>query len=122
MKEFILDHYLFIMIVAAFLIFALIGYIIDSTKNNKKDENKKISEEENILLTESVIPEVQEVEPEVTVNENLGELSSSETNDNNVNNVNQVKEETENEFVLSDNNEEIIVNSEEETVSPKDNH
>lgn len=122
MKEFIVDHYLFIMIVAAFLIFALIGYIIDSTKNNKKDENKKISEEENILLSENTIPEVQEVEPEVVVAENVVELSPSEVETNDIKDtVEPVTKKEAKDFVLADNKEEIIVEMPQEDTNQKDN-
>lgn len=110
MREFIVDNYLFIMVIIAFLIFALIGYIIDSTRNNKKGEDNKKTEEENVLLSENTIPEVQEVEPEVVVAENVVELSPSEVETNDIKDtVEPVTKKEAKDFVLADNKEEIIV-------------
>ena len=39
MIEFITDHYLIIMGVAVFLVFALIGFLIDSLRNKNKENN-----------------------------------------------------------------------------------
>lgn len=36
--DFIVNNYVIILIIAAFLIFALIGYAVDSTKNKKNKE------------------------------------------------------------------------------------
>ena len=52
MLEFLVDHYLIIMIVSVFLIFALIGYIIDQTRNKKRNDKT-----EQILETKEDIPD-----------------------------------------------------------------
>lgn len=98
MLEFIKDHYLIIMIVLLFLIFALIGYIIDSIKNKKRNnqiqeadveiteeigepevalENneegpqvEEPTEEETVEDIKEKIPEVEETEPEIAEEEN----------------------------------------------------
>ncbi|MDD2409367.1 MAG: hypothetical protein PHD03_01445 [Bacilli bacterium] len=110
MKEFIVDHYLLIMIVAAFLVFALLGYIIDTTRNKKKDDTVNQSKEENMLLTENSVPDIQpEVEESeediVNTEESLSQISE-------VDNVN-----TKDNLVLAEQNEkedaEPITNSEE---------
>ena len=109
MKEFIVDHYLLIMIVAAFLIFALLGYIIDTTRNKKKGDIVNQPEEENMLLTENMVPDVQ---PEVEESEeNIVNLESSPQIPE-IDNA-DIKED----FVLTESNEkkesEPITNSEE---------
>lgn len=53
--EFITNNYLIIIIIAAFLMFALIGFIVDTEKNKKrKEENgNEISESEQPALVEN---------------------------------------------------------------------
>lgn len=98
MLEFIKDYYLIIMIVLLFLIFALIGYIIDSIKSKKRNnqiqeadaevteeigepevtlENneegpqvEEPTEEETVEDIKEKIPEVEETEPEIDEEEN----------------------------------------------------
>ncbi len=83
MKDFIQDNYLIMMLVIAFLIFALIGYLIDATRKGAK---KEIDEDEN----ESGIPAVTDVnnpkaEPEQNViletQENIPDINEPETLD-----------------------------------------
>lgn len=75
--EFIAKNYFLIIIIAAFLLFALIGYIVDSEKrkNKKLDEPSKSQEnvkeerkekEENEDPSESEIPEIEEGIPEIS--------------------------------------------------------
>ena len=75
--EFIAKNYFLIIIIAAFLLFALIGYIVDSEKrktkklseptksqeNVKKERNEKAENEET---DESEIPEIEEEIPEIS--------------------------------------------------------
>lgn len=49
MMDFIVNNYLLIIIIAGFLIFALIGFIVDSSKNKKAKEAE--------ILTETISPE-----------------------------------------------------------------
>lgn len=69
MINFITEHYLIIMIVSLFLIFALIGYIIDSSRNKKRGEDTTtfdevedapIVEETPIIEEEPIVEEVKE--------------------------------------------------------------
>lgn len=55
MLDWVVNNYFIVIIVAVFLIFALIGYIVDSTKNknneskniHNNEENNQINAEEN---------------------------------------------------------------------------
>lgn len=64
MMEFITDNYIIIIIVAGFLIFALIGFIVDTTKNKK--------------LKETVIEETKQNEREDIAIVNIDTLGPSE--------------------------------------------
>ena len=71
MLKFITSHYLIIMIVSLFLIFALIGYLIDSIRNkkddirvDKKDEISPVFEEEIIEDNDQIIIEEPDEEVE----------------------------------------------------------
>ena len=46
MKDFIVNNYTIIIIVAAFLLFALIGFLVDQSKNLKSKEAKILTETE----------------------------------------------------------------------------
>jgi amino acid permease len=76
MLDFIVNNYVIIMIIGAFLIFALIGFAVDSTKNkkNKGDELlTKPNDDANLeMLQESVNEEIKpdEVKSEVNTGEN----------------------------------------------------
>lgn len=70
MKDFIVNNYTIIIIVAAFLLFALIGFLVDQSKNSKSKESKILTETneddketkpEPIAVPE---PETKENEPE----------------------------------------------------------
>lgn len=75
--EFIAKNYFLIIIIAAFLLFALIGYIVDSEKrknkklieptksqeNVKEERNEKAENEET---DKSEIPEIEEGIPEIS--------------------------------------------------------
>lgn len=69
--EFIAKNYFLIIIIAAFLLFALIGYMVDTDKKRKKEGNKELNErQENVNIAEtpeteeneSFIPEIEETE------------------------------------------------------------
>ena len=47
MKDFIVNNYTIIIIVAAFLLFALIGFLVDQSKNSKSKEAKILTETED---------------------------------------------------------------------------
>jgi amino acid permease len=76
MLDFIVNNYVIIMIIGAFLIFALIGFAVDSTKNkkNKGDELlTKPNDDANLeMLQESVNEEIKpdEVKSEINTGEN----------------------------------------------------
>lgn len=121
MREFIVDHYLFIMIVAAFLIFALIGYIIDSTRNKKKD-TRDVLEEENVLLIDDTIPEVQEEIKEIpATSEDIVDITKPIVENKEESIVEPIIENNKEEFTLTDKKEEIIVEPQPEIISQKDN-
>ena len=46
MKDFIVNNYTIIIIIAAFLLFALIGFLVDQSKNSKSKEAKILTETE----------------------------------------------------------------------------
>lgn len=64
MLEFIVDNYLIVLIIAFFLIFALIGYIVDSIRNKRREEATK-----QVLETNEEIPSLIEVEEEIEIEE-----------------------------------------------------
>ncbi|MDD4187233.1 MAG: hypothetical protein PHX04_00435 [Bacilli bacterium] len=97
MLDFIVDHYLIIMVVAAFFIFALIGYIVDNLKNKKREEKV-----EQILEVKDDIPE--EID-EPILEENL--VSEEEISEENLENE---EENPENE---EENPENVIPEVEE---------
>jgi len=72
MVDFIVNNYLIIMIIAAFLIFALIGFAIDTTKNKKNKESEILTEvnEESAdgIIQESVNEDVITPNQETTAN------------------------------------------------------
>lgn len=76
--EFIAKNYFLIIIIAAFLLFALIGYMVDTDKKRKKEGNKELNErQENVNIAEtpeteeneSFIPEIEETEDNEEKNE-----------------------------------------------------
>ena len=54
MENFISENYLILIVVLAFLLFSLIGYLIDSLKNKKRNKSVK---EENVFYTEENLQE-----------------------------------------------------------------
>ncbi len=83
MTEFITKNYTLIVIVAAFLIFALIGYAVDSTKNKKNKESDLLTKpndevDVNMIKTEPNITEdvtsapVMDEAPSDGTNMNMG--------------------------------------------------
>lgn len=71
--EFIAKNYFLIIIIAAFLLFALIGYMVDTDKKRKKSESNKSSDrQENVKeeinqespQNENFIPEIEETKEE----------------------------------------------------------
>jgi len=71
--EFIAKNYFLIIIIAAFLLFALIGYMVDTDKKRKKGENDKSSDRQEFVNeenteqnpeNESFIPEIEEISEE----------------------------------------------------------
>ncbi len=67
MKDFILSNYIYIMIILCFLLFALIGYVIDALKHSKKEKS----------VSEVFTPLVPEVKPEL-LNKTLKETLTNE--------------------------------------------
>ena len=71
--EFIAKNYFLIIIIAAFLLFALIGYMVDTDKKRKKSESNESSDrQENVKeeinqeipQNEDFIPEIEETKEE----------------------------------------------------------
>ena len=71
--EFIAKNYFLIIIIAAFLLFALIGYMVDTDKKRKKSESNESSDrQENVKeeinqdspQNENFIPEIEETKEE----------------------------------------------------------
>ena len=71
--EFIAKNYFLIIIIAAFLLFALIGYMVDTEKKRKKGENNESSSRQEDVKEEMVqespenenfIPEIEETKEE----------------------------------------------------------
>ncbi len=71
--EFIAKNYFLIIIIAAFLLFALIGYLVDNDKKRKKGENNKSTDRQEFVndetteqepANESFIPEIEEIKDE----------------------------------------------------------
>ncbi len=77
MLEFITDNYFIIMIVSLFLIFALIGYIIDSSINKKKGD-----EPDEIIEVTTDIPETAPaIEVNIVSEEEVEEAPSAQDED-----------------------------------------
>ena len=74
--EFLKTNYIYFVFVAVILILALIGYIVDSSRNGKKKtgESKNNVEEEFVLS----VPEMENAKIGETVNKNAGKETSSE--------------------------------------------
>lgn len=53
MTDFIVNNYVLIIAIAAFLIFALIGFAIDTTKNKKNKEDEILTEHEDVVIEEA---------------------------------------------------------------------
>lgn len=71
MKDFILNNYTIIIIVAAFLLFALIGFLVDQSKNSKDKESKILTEtndENNEIKPEPIVVPEPETKEEKTEN------------------------------------------------------
>lgn len=75
--EFIAKNYFLIIIIAAFLLFALIGYMVDSEKRKSKKLSEPSKSQENVKeerneteekeeIDETGIPEIEEEIPEIT--------------------------------------------------------
>lgn len=78
MTNFIVNNYLIIIIIGAFLIFALIGYAVDTTKNKKNKESELLTEPNDDANLDKIKEEpVEEVNEEINNEEN--QQASSET-------------------------------------------
>ena len=84
MIDFIVNNYLIIMIITAFLVFALIGFAVDTTKNRKNKESDilttpneqsadNIAIDDNEIIQESIDKNIQE-----NVNEQLPAMASDD--------------------------------------------
>ncbi len=58
--DFIVKNYIIILIIAAFLIFALIGYVIDSTKNKKNKEEELLTKPNDEVDINMIKEDVEE--------------------------------------------------------------
>ena len=67
MVDFIVNNYLIIVIVGAFLIFALIGFAVDTTKNKSKKESEILNQPNDNVDTTIIEESITEESPvEVT--------------------------------------------------------
>ena len=62
MKDFFVDNYLLIMIAVAFILFAIVGYVVDRTKKSAKASVQ--AESERLEVAEDM-PEIEEINTEV---------------------------------------------------------
>ncbi len=85
MLDFIVNNYLIIVIVATFLIFALIGFAIDSTKNRKAREAELLNtpnDDGNIAKLQQNIEMAQAIEDnnlQTKSNENISTLKEEDS-------------------------------------------
>ena len=70
----ITDNYIIIIVVGLFLIFALIGYLIDILRNNKDNETKTSIPDEISAIEVTEINETKEDEKKVELENNPDEL------------------------------------------------
>lgn len=71
MTNFIVNNYFIIIIIGAFLIFALIGYAVDTTKNRKNKESELLTEPNDDDNLNKIKEEpVEEMPVEVNPDEN----------------------------------------------------
>lgn len=80
MMDFIVDNYYIIIVVAAFLIFALIGYIVDTLKNKNKVETTE-TENDNIetdIIEEKIVDEETEEKTNDNVNITVPESTENQ--------------------------------------------
>ena len=86
MKEFIINNYYVILIICVLLIFGIIGYIVDTLKNNhyKNDVNELdtyVPEEEVFIQNTENDSEQENIQEEEQSAENLIEEYNNEQND-----------------------------------------
>lgn len=74
MKEYIVENYLLIMIISAFLIFALIGYIVDTMKNKNAKNTIEGSASDETLEMISTPDEVETPLPDAVVLSEVEEI------------------------------------------------
>jgi hypothetical protein len=75
MVDFIKQNYIIILAIAVFLIFALIGFVVDSSKNKKIKESEENSDEEvsNIVPANEEVPVIENNEEVQTPEQNVQE-------------------------------------------------
>ena len=77
MVDFIVNNYLIIMIIAAFLIFALIGFAVDTTKNKNNKESEILTEPNEEEATEVINESVnQDVTTEAPIEEPINPVNN----------------------------------------------
>ena len=81
MVDFIANNYLIILLITVFLIFALIGYLIDSSKNKKNKEEGILTEKDDITI-EEIISTNENIVNNDTSLEKEDEISIPEIDDN----------------------------------------
>lgn len=79
--EFIKNHILLIATILAFIIFAIIGYVVDKTKNQSKKEKEILNEE----IKENFVPNVEI--PTKTSKEQLNNKENSKDKNINLNDL-----------------------------------
>lgn len=94
MTDFIVNNYILIISITAFLIFALIGFAVDSSKNRKNKEDEILTEHEEVVI------------------ENEENLENNNIVETNLENTIDIQEE-------NNNIQETQTNSEEEFAIPE---
>lgn len=72
--EFIREHILLIVTILAFILFAIIGYVVDKTKNQNNKEKEILKETSS-----------DEIAPNVETTMNIENTSTNNVKDNNIN-------------------------------------
>ena len=75
--EFLKTNYIYFVFIGVILILALIGYIVDSSRSDKKKDSKINNEDDEEFRLN--IPEMQNAKIGETVNKNAGIESDSES-------------------------------------------
>ena len=106
MENFISDNYLILIVVLAFLLFSLIGYLIDTSKNKKRNKPVK---EENVFYTEENLQEEVIPQNEVLPHDEVTLQEENVSQDEVISQEMPINEEVTEQPINSYNDEEFII-------------